>query len=68
MEEKLDQMKAKLANYEKISETMTATLQLAKDTAENVKKNARRNADILFPVFPERLGTYRGAECRYCFW
>lgn len=47
MEEKLDQMKAKLANYEKISETMTATLQLAKDTAENVKKNARRNADIL---------------------
>ena len=44
MEEKLDQMKAKLANYEKISETMTATLQLAKDTAENVKKNARRNA------------------------
>ena len=26
---------------------MTATLQLAKDTAENVKKNARRNADIL---------------------
>lgn len=40
-------MKAKLANYEKISETMTATLQLAKDTAENVKKNARRNADIL---------------------
>ena len=26
---------------------MTATLQLAKDTAENVKKNAKRNADIL---------------------
>ncbi len=47
MEEEMDQMKAKLANYEKISDTMTATLQLAKDTADNVKKNAKRNADIL---------------------
>ena len=47
MEEQMDQMKTKLANYEKISETMTNTLQLAKDTAENVKKNAKRNADIL---------------------
>lgn len=47
MEEEMDQMKMKLANYEKISDTMTATLQLAKDTAENVKKNAKRNADIL---------------------
>ncbi len=47
MEEEMDQMKVKLANYERISDTMTATLQLAKDTAENVKKNARRNADIL---------------------
>lgn len=47
MEEEMDQMKVKLANYEKISDTMTATLQLAKDTAENVKKNAKRNADIL---------------------
>ncbi len=43
----MDQMKTKLANYEKISETMTNTLQLAKDTAENVKKNAKRNAEIL---------------------
>lgn len=47
MEEEMDQMKLKLANYERISDTMTATLQLAKDTAENVKKNARRNADML---------------------
>ena len=47
MEEQMDQMKTKLANYEKISETMTNTLQLAKDTAENVKKNAKRNAEIL---------------------
>lgn len=47
MEEEMDQMKLKLSNYEKISDTMTATLQLAKDTAENVKKNAKRNADIL---------------------
>ena len=47
MEEEMDQMKLKLFNYERISDTMTATLQLAKDTAENVKKNAKRNADIL---------------------
>ena len=47
MEEEMDQMKLKLSNYERISDTMTATLQLAKDTAENVKKNAKRNADIL---------------------
>lgn len=47
MEEEMDQMKVKLSNYERISDTMTATLQLAKDTAENVKKNAKRNADIL---------------------
>lgn len=47
MEEEMDQMKLKLSNYERISDTMTATLQLAKETAENVKKNAKRNADIL---------------------
>lgn len=47
MEEEMDQMKLKLSNYERISDTMTATLQLAKDTAENVKENAKRNADIL---------------------
>lgn len=47
MEEEMDQMKLKLSNYERISDAMTATLQLAKDTAENVKKNAKRNADIL---------------------
>ena len=47
MEEEMDQMKLKLSNYERISDTMTATLQLTKDTAENVKKNAKRNADIL---------------------
>lgn len=47
MEEEMDQMKLKLSNYERISDTMTVTLQLAKDTAENVKKNAKRNADIL---------------------
>lgn len=47
MEEEMDLMKLKLSNYERISDTMTATLQLAKDTAENVKKNAKRNADIL---------------------
>ena len=47
MEEEMDQMKVKLSNYERISDTMTATLQLAKDTAENVEENAKRNADIL---------------------
>ena len=33
----MDQMKVKLSNYERMSDTMTATLQLAKDTSENVK-------------------------------
>lgn len=47
MAEQMDQMKTKLANYERISETMSNTLQLAKDTAENVKKNAKRDAEIL---------------------
>lgn len=47
MAEQMDQMKTKLANYERISETMSNTLQLAKDTAESVKKNAKRDADIL---------------------
>ena len=50
MEEQMDQMKTKLANYEKISETMTNTLQLAKDTAENVKKHAKRNPEILLAI------------------
>lgn len=47
MEEQMDQMKTKLANYEKISETMANTLDLAKETAERVKTNAKKNADIL---------------------
>ncbi len=47
MEEQMDQMKTKLANYEKISETMANTLDLAKETAERVKTNAKKNAEIL---------------------
>lgn len=47
MEDELDQMKTKLANYEKISHTMTSALQLAKDAARNVTETAHRNADIM---------------------
>lgn len=47
MEDELDQMKTKLANYEKISNTMTSALQLAKDAARNVTETAHRNADIM---------------------
>lgn len=47
MEEQMDQMKTKLANYEKISETMANTLDLAKETAERVKTNAKKNAEVL---------------------
>lgn len=47
MEDELDQMKTKLANYEKISDTMTSALQLAKDAARNVTETARRNADVM---------------------
>lgn len=47
MEDELDQMKTKLANYEKISNTMTSALQLAKDAARNVTETAHRNADVM---------------------
>lgn len=47
MEDELDQMKTKLANYEKISHTMTSALQLAKDAARNVTETAHRNADVM---------------------
>ena len=46
MEEEMETLRAKLSNFEKMEETMHNTLRLAKDTAESVKKNARKEADL----------------------
>ncbi len=47
MEEKMDTLKTKLANYEKIESTMSNTLIMAQETAENVKKAAQKEADLI---------------------
>ncbi len=47
MEEKMDTLKTKLANYEKIEATMSNTLIMAQETAENVKKAAQKEADLI---------------------
>ena len=47
MEEKMDTLKTKLSNYEKIEETMSNTLIMAQETAENVKKAAQQEADLI---------------------
>lgn len=47
MEEKMDTLKTKLANYEKIEATMSNTLIMAQETAENVKKAAQKEADLV---------------------
>lgn len=46
MEEEMETLRAKLSNFEKMEETMHNTLRLAKDTAESVKKNAQKEADL----------------------
>lgn len=47
MEEQMDTLKTKLANYEKMEATMSATLVMAQETAENVKQNAQKEADLI---------------------
>ena len=47
MEEKMDTLKTKLANYEKIESTMSNTLIMAQETAENVKNAAQKEADLI---------------------
>lgn len=47
MEEKMDTLKTKLSNYEKIEATMSNTLIMAQETAENVKQAAQQEADLI---------------------
>lgn len=46
MEEEMDAIKTKLRNYEKMEETMSSTLVMAQQTAENVKRNANKEAEL----------------------
>lgn len=47
MEEQMDTLKAKLANYEKMETTMSSTLVMAQETAENVKTTAKKEAEVI---------------------
>lgn len=47
MEEQMDTLKTKLANYEKMEATMSSTLVMAQETAENVKKSAQKEAELI---------------------
>ena len=47
MEEQMDTLKTKLANYEKMESTMSTTLVLAQETAENVRQNSQKEADLI---------------------
>ncbi len=42
MEEEMDTIRTKLRNYEKMEATMSNTLVMAQETADNVKKNAHK--------------------------
>lgn len=47
MEEEADMLRTKLKNYETMETTMTSTLMMAQETAENVKVNARKEAELI---------------------
>lgn len=47
MEEQMDSLKSRLAHYEKMEATMSSTLVMAQETAENVKTTAKKEADII---------------------
>jgi cell division initiation protein len=47
LEEEMDTIKAKLANYEKMESTMSSTLVMAQETAENVKTAAKKEAELI---------------------
>lgn len=46
MEEEMDTIRTKLRNYEKMESTMSHTLVMAQETADNVKKNAHKEAEL----------------------
>ena len=47
MEEQMDSLKSRLAHYEKMEATMSSTLVMAQETAENVKTTAQKEADVI---------------------
>ena len=47
MQEETDMLRTKLKNYEMMETTMTSTLMMAQETAENVKVNARKEAELI---------------------
>ncbi|MCI5836750.1 MAG: DivIVA domain-containing protein [Veillonellaceae bacterium] len=47
MLEETDTLRTKLKNYETMETTMTSTLMMAQDTAENVKSTARKEAELI---------------------
>lgn len=46
IEEEMDMIKTKLRNYEKMEATMSSTLVMAQETAENVKRAAQKEAEL----------------------
>lgn len=47
MEEQMDSLKSRLTHYEKMEATMSSTLVMAQETAENVKTTAKKEADVI---------------------
>ena len=47
MEEQMDSLKSRLAHYQKMEATMSSTLVMAQETAENVKTTAKKEADVI---------------------
>ena len=47
MEEQMDSLKSRLSHYEKMEATMSSTLVMAQETAENVKTTAKKEADVI---------------------
>ncbi len=47
MEEETDALRTKLKSYETMETTMTSTLMMAQETAENVKVSARKEAELI---------------------
>lgn len=46
MEEEIDAIRTKLRGYEKMEQTMSGTLIMAQETADNVKRNAVKEAEL----------------------
>lgn len=47
MTERMEHLEKRIAQYEQMEETMNNTLALAKETGENVKESARKEAELI---------------------